>query len=532
MKSPFAPPPPWRAAATLILSALLTSCATAPRDTRCAPLAAAAALQKSAGSPLRDPQRFVVSELRAAEIASSQPHPSARARSIIETSTAAVAGWVIANDPAGKTRRFSYGGSAFDLSLPSGRGTIPASALESVKPASQVPHVLVKTWHSRPGVGAPLAVKWKYPADKALAKFVSKNGYLSPVTAWLDFSGKETSGEKHVRLSLLDSTVVESVRLHGKAQPLAADISAPLVDRTRDVREVLLALRGLIDPEAHDASLTMLQPFDPARIPVVFVHGLMSHPRMWRDVINDLMADPEISARYQFWVFYYPTGWPITYSAMRLREELAAADKTVGPLKNIVLVGHSMGGLLARLQVISPGDSIMKAAIPPDRWAQFKKLPPEHIARKSIEFRANPEIERVIFISTPHRGSRLADRSLATWFTKFIHLPTRLTSAAVDLIPSLLTSPSHFTSISRLSPSNPIYNVLEKLPIRVPHHSIIGDRGRGDTPNSSDGVVPYWSSHLDSAESEVIVPDDHGAFDDPAAIAEIKRILAKNVARH
>jgi len=102
----------------------------------------------------------------------------------------------------------------------------------------------------------------------------------------------------------------------------------------------------------------------------------------------------------------------------------------------------------------------------------------------------------------------------------------------VDLIPSLLTSPSHFTSISRLSPSNPIYNVLEKLPIRVPHHSIIGDRGRGDTPNSSDGVVPYWSSHLDSAESEVIVPDDHGAFDDPAAIAEIKRILAKNVARH
>ena len=140
-------------------------------------------------------------------------------------------------------------------------------------------------------------------------------------------------------------------------------------------------------------------------------------------------------------------------------------------------------------------------------------------------------VERIIFISTPHRGSGMADWSLTTWFTKFIHLPSKLTSAAVDLIPTLLTNPEHYTSISRLSPSNPLYKALEKLPIQAPHHSIIGDRGRGDTPNSSDGVVPYWSSHLDSAESEVIVPDDHGSFDDPAAIAEIKRILEKNHAR-
>jgi pimeloyl-ACP methyl ester carboxylesterase len=332
-------------------------------------------------------------------------------------------------------------------------------------------------------------------------------------------------------LKFLDPTAVQSVRSDGKTLPLAADFSAPLVDTTRNVREFLLALEGLIDPEVRDAYLGMLQPYDPEKIPVVFIHGLMSHPRMWRDVINDLVADPDISARYQFWVYYYPTGWPITYSAMRLREDLAAVDKALGRQKDIVLVGHSMGGLLARMQAISTGDALMRALLPPSRWEQFRKTPTTNIARKSIEFQENPDVERIIFISTPHRGSGMADWSLTTWFTKFIHLPSKITSSAVDLIPTLLTNPGHYTSVSRLSPSNPLYKELEKLPIAVPYHSIIGDRGRGDTPNSSDGVVPYWSSHLDSAESEVIVPDDHGAFDDPAAIAEIKRILQKNHAR-
>ncbi|MCX6968887.1 MAG: alpha/beta hydrolase [Verrucomicrobia bacterium] len=517
-----------RIAIALILPAFLTSCATAPHDVRNSPLDQAAALQKSAGSPSRDPERFVVSQLRAAQIASSQPASSARAKAISEASTAAIASWAVVSDRSGGSRQFSYQGITYDLSLPGGPGTIPASSFASLKPASEVHHALVKDWQARPGVGAPVAAKWNPPANKAQAKFAPPTGYIAPVTAWLEFSGK-TGGK--VRLKFLDPTVVKSVRSDGKTLPLAADFSAPLVDQTRNVRELLLALEGLIDPEVHDASLGMLQPYDPEKIPVVFIHGLMSHPRMWRDVINDLMADPDISARYQFWVYYYPTGWPIAYSAMRLREDLAAVDKALGRQKDIVLVGHSMGGLLARMQAISPGDTLMHALLPQSRWEQFKKTPATHIARKSIEFHANPDVERIIFISTPHRGSGMADWSLTTWFTKFIHLPSKLTSAAVDLIPTLLTNPEHYTSISRLSPTNPLYKALEKIPIRAPHHSIIGDRGRGDTPNSSDGVVPYWSSHLDSAESEVIVPDDHGSFDAPAAIAEIKRILEKNHAR-
>jgi hypothetical protein len=63
-----------------------------------------------------------------------------------------------------------------------------------------------------------------------------------------------------------------------------------------------------------------------------------------------------------------------------------------------------------------------------------------------------------------------------------------------------------------------------------PCHSIIGDRGRGDTPNSSDGVVPYWSSHLAGAQSELIVPGPHGSLALPQTIADLKRILRLHLA--
>ena len=514
------------AAAASLSCLLLSSCATAPLGAGKSRLDRAAALQKSAGSPSKDPQRFVVSNLRAAELASEES--SVRAKAIREKSTAALAEWVVSNRIPSEPEKYSFDGMTYLLTIPAGglRGFLRPSSMEAVKPASEVPRTLVKTWESRPGAGVPLAVRWR-TQDPAFAKFTSPRGYAAPVTALLDFpAGRQRGAPQSVKLEFLDPSVLTAVP--GTKTPLAADFSAPIVERTRDIREFLIALEGLINPEVRDASLYFLEPYNPHKIPVVLVHGLLSHPRMWRDVINELSADPAVSARYQFWVFYYPTSWPITYSAMRLREGLSAADRAVGKQKHIVLVGHSMGGLLSRMQAISPGDAFVRSQIPPDRRSKFNSLPPDHLAKRTMQFEANPAVQRVIFISTPHRGSKVADWSLTTWFTKFLRLPTKITTAAVDLIPTLVKSPEQYSSISRLSPSNPLYQVLEGLPIKAPHHSIIGDRGRGDTPNSSDGVVAYWSSHLASAESEVIVPDDHGAFDDPSAIAEMKRILKKN----
>lgn len=82
-------------------------------------------------------------------------------------------------------------------------------------------------------------------------------------------------------------------------------------------------------------------------------------------------------------------------------------------------------------------------------------------------------------------------------------------------------------SVDSLSPKSRFVNAVNTIPITpdVPYNTIIGDRGRGDSPNSSDGVVPYWSSHMNGAETEHIVPSNHSAHQDPQAIAEVLRIL-------
>jgi hypothetical protein len=199
-------------------------------------------------------------------------------------------------------------------------------------------------------------------------------------------------------------------------------------------------------------------------------------------------------------------------------------EQQVGTPKKMVLIGHSMGGLLSRLQVISPGRTISNALLGKHTAELERKLPANHSGRRMIFYSANPGIGREIYICTPHRGSGLADLSLTNLFIKLISLPTTITSTIID-IPANLVQPARFTSVKGLSPTNPLFKALDQIPIQVPHHSIVGDRGKGDSPNSSDGVVPYWSSHLGSAQSEAIVPDSHGAYDHPQTIRELRRIL-------
>ena len=256
---------------------------------------------------------------------------------------------------------------------------------------------------------------------------------------------------------------------------------------------------------------------------------------MWRDVVNDLRAEPALRGRYQFWTFYYPTGAPIAYSALRLREELAALDKIIGPQHRMVLIGHSMGGLVSRMQVTSPGRAIWDAQLKGDADHLYATQPADSLVKRALLFQANPEIGREIYICVPHRGSRLADLSLAGWFGRLVRLPGKITSAVATL-PDAVVGDRPLHSINGLSPTNPLFTALETVPIRVPHHSIIGDRGKGGNrdktkPESSDGVVPYWSSHLDSAQSELIVPGPHGSYDKPETIAEIKRILGLHAKR-
>jgi pimeloyl-ACP methyl ester carboxylesterase len=248
--------------------------------------------------------------------------------------------------------------------------------------------------------------------------------------------------------------------------------------------------------------------------------------------INGLQADPEIRKHYQFWIFAYPTGNPILYSALRLREELAKADQLYPNHKPYVVVGHSMGGMLTHDQVVTVNEGMWDKALGQSARSLFKENSGNSLIVRAIRFRANPRIKRVVFVCTPHRGSDLASNGIGKIGISLITLPTRLTAVMLDSLTGSdlqqLTGSSKRlpNSITGLKPTSPALSVINSVPIGVPYHSIIGNRGRpGPLADSSDGVVAYWSSHLDGAQSECIVPGPHGSCELPQTIAELDRIL-------
>jgi pimeloyl-ACP methyl ester carboxylesterase len=247
--------------------------------------------------------------------------------------------------------------------------------------------------------------------------------------------------------------------------------------------------------------------------------------------INGLQADPEIRKHYQFWVFAYPTGYPILYSALRLREELSKVDQAYPNHKPYVVVGHSMGGMLTHDQIVTLTPAMWEKGMGETAKGIFRENSRDSLVVRSTTFQANPRIKRVVFICTPHRGSDMASGGLGKIAISLINLPGQLATVMKDSLSSgellQLTGSSKRlpNSVWGLKPTNPALPVINEARITVPYHSIIGDRGKGGCPNCTDGVVAYWSSHLDGAQSEVIVPGPHGSCELPQTIAELDRIL-------
>jgi hypothetical protein len=196
-----------------------------------------------------------------------------------------------------------------------------------------------------------------------------------------------------------------------------------------------------------------------------------------------------------------------------------------------------MGGMICRLMITDSGDKI---------WRDFFATPPNKTplpsdVRNSLEgalvFNHRSDVQRVIFISTPHRGSDLASSWIGRIGASFVKTPQSLQADYTAAKPLLINDPAARSlkrmpnSVDTLEPRDRFVEAVNKLQITpgIPYYSIMGDRGRGDTPNSSDGVVPYWSSHLDGAKSELVVPSDHGAQYNPEAIREVERILKLNL---
>jgi hypothetical protein len=286
-----------------------------------------------------------------------------------------------------------------------------------------------------------------------------------------------------------------------------------------------------------------VEPFDEERIPLITVHGLFSHPLTWVDVHNDLMADPMIRKHYQIWHFNYPPGLPLLESAEIFREktdELYAffdADGNNTAMRSTVIFAHSMGGLIAKTVVTDSGSKIVEAYVTVP-FEELEITPEDKEAfGKLMFFESRPFVKRIVFIAVPHRGSNISDNYIG-WAGRLLTSTPENYAALVDRIRSTLSpeivkpeAEESFkekdNSIKNLSPNDPTIKALSELSIDadVPFHSIIGDQGIGNGEEGTDGVVAYKSSHLEGAESELIVPTNHGAHLHPLAILELKRIL-------
>jgi pimeloyl-ACP methyl ester carboxylesterase len=372
------------------------------------------------------------------------------------------------------------------------------------------------------------------PADPR-KYFLPPRGLAVPVTAAVDFKpvGTKNGDPRDATFALYDPAKRETIRTEGVDRPLAADFTTTY---SYYQNPFLLGIQAMLRPASYRqlAGLYLLEPYDPDQIPVVFVHGLLSIPQMWVPTIDAIEADPELHGRFQFWVFAYPTGDPITLSALRLRESLESIYQMYPKTQGMILIGHSMGGIVSRMQAVSTGRALWDAVFKNDADRLYATLPADDLVKRALIFNANPHVKRIVFICVPHRGSYLATNWIGALGISLIRFPsTLLTQAATTVMFSLRSNIGLIrlpTGINGLSPRSPVLIALDKLPIEAPYHSIIGDRGRGDTPYSSDGVVAYWSSHLDGAQSELIVPGSHGAYALPQTVEELKRILRLHLA--
>jgi len=365
------------------------------------------------------------------------------------------------------------------------------------------------------------------------AKLLPRVGVSAPVTAVVNTASPAQPGDPiPTTLTLFDPSKRDSALVAGKKRPLAADLSAPFGYYPIPPK---IGLLGMLRPEQffEQEGLFLSQPYDPKKIPLVLIHGLMSDPSMWFPVLAALEADPALRGHYQFWVYAYPTGSPIGFSALRLREALAKMAALYPRSPDMVIVNHSLGGVITHLQVIDSGDALVQGIFKQNA-PKIMALPDDSLVKRGLIFQSNPRISRVIFVAAPHRGAPLASNPIGEFGARLIRAPQQLLSSIGTTALQAAASAAGIkgtiapNSINGLSPKSPLLVAMNTVPMQVPFHSIIGVAGRPKSPleKTSDTVVPYWSAHQDAALSEKIVPYPHTAmFVKPEATNEIKRIL-------
>jgi pimeloyl-ACP methyl ester carboxylesterase len=381
-----------------------------------------------------------------------------------------------------------------------------------------------------------------------------------PITAIMRFEGSIADLNAHQcgQVELYNPLGTQAVAIHGRNVPLETDLSTPLAYCLSHTELQGIQYSAFLrdDRLRRQTGIYMVEPYQPGKIPVLMVHGLLSTPLTWAQMFNELRADAAVRERFQFWFYLYPTSDPYLATAADLRRRLNALRDELDPahrdlaLDEMILVGHSMGGLVSKLMTVPSGDDFWKQVS--GQPFQAVKAQPE--TRSELQqvffFDSEPSVRRVIFIATPHRGSSLSPSFPARILSHLARLSQNLMSAVGDLRREnphdiFAMQPGDIpTSIDLLAPGSPALELLAAKTPRpgVHYHSIIGvlpDEGflidsilpGGRSPKGTDGVVPYTSAHLDGVDSELTVPEDHMHVHwHPRSVDEVRRILLEHAA--
>ena len=447
----------------------------------------------------------------------------------------------------------TIGNTTYNLKIvKQGSGIWNPEHFDIIKPANQFQVKGIKNQYITHGLGTPLVgLVWQPRQKPYFDKYQPKDETSFPITAILKFKAAKSSSTARTRqlsLTFYDTLVEDSITINDRPIPLESDFTTPLAMLLSNLRNPDRQLDAMLSGEKYldDASIFMLEPYRPEKIPVIMVHGLMSSPMTWVDMFNDLRGDPEIRDNYQFWMFQYPTGLPILYSANIFRQSLKNLrdyydpDGTNPNFDKSVIVAHSLGGLLTRM-VDQDSKTVYWDNIFTEPFDSADLDDREKDFLKPIAFFDRVDyIDRIVFIATPHRGSKMADSLVAKLGDMLIKQPPEIVTMRKNLAHLAesedIKNPEIFkknamNAVAQLSPKSNVLKSMNDIPIteEVPYHSIIGIRKGTQGPGSSDGLVEYKSSHLDGAQSEVLVPSDHYAHKHPIAINEVKRILKKHL---
>ncbi|UFS70248.1 alpha/beta hydrolase [Geomonas sp. RF6] len=412
-----------------------------------------------------------------------------------------------------------------------------------IEPADKYAARGISVRNRTPGMGLPLIALKKANKDSPFG------GQAVPVTAFLRIHGDLAAlsvGTAAATLELHSTYDDSAIVVNNRLIPLEADLTTPLAYILEGASIWGFGTSAFLGKEFNRVpnGLYLTQPYQPGRIPVVFVHGTASSPVWWVEMFNTLRGDPELRCNYQFWYFVYSSNAPVAMSAADLRDELVKKVATLDPegkdpaLGQMVVVGHSQGGLLTKFLVVDTGEKLVRSmtgkGIEALEMSVFDKERLRHI---SI-VKPLPFVKDVVFIATPHRGSFRSKMWVRKLVRSLITLPATVVSRTAtyyefftDDVKRITGGNSIATSADGMSPDNPLLKALADMPLApgVRGHSIIAVLPGMDIPTGNDGVVEYKSAHLEGMQSELVVRSEHSCQGKPQTIEEVRRILLEHL---